>query len=77
MSLRGSPAGRRRTYDPPVGEKRSNPILWVIAAIVLIMLASAGTILWVSISQDSARGYIPRDERGTQAVPPASSGSDE
>ncbi|MCB9598518.1 MAG: hypothetical protein H6719_37735 [Sandaracinaceae bacterium] len=41
----------------------SNAIFWVIGGIVALMLAAAGTMLWVSLSRDAARGYIPPEQR--------------
>lgn len=47
-----------------MADKPSNMIFVVIGVIVLVMLGAGGAMLWVSISHDTARGYIPREQRG-------------
>lgn len=46
-----------------MAETRSNAIFFVIGAIIVGMLAMAGTFLWIAVSNDAARGYIPREAR--------------
>lgn len=41
----------------------SNLVFVVIGGIVVLMLGAAGTMLWLSISHDAARGYIPPEAR--------------
>ncbi|MBX3272507.1 MAG: hypothetical protein KF729_19770 [Sandaracinaceae bacterium] len=48
-------------------QRGSGAIFWIIGAIVVCMLAAAGTMLWLSISHDAARGYIPREARDASA----------
>ncbi|MCA9610348.1 MAG: hypothetical protein KC619_32355 [Myxococcales bacterium] len=49
-----------------MSDKPSNMIFVVIGVIMLVMLGAGGAMLWISISNDAARGYIPRDQRAVE-----------